>query len=170
MPIQELGSLGELIAAIATVATLIYLAIQINQSTRAVKASVLEATGSRSADLAKFVADDPELSRILMTAMTTNTELKEVDRFRLQLLFIAAMRSYEITVAHHATNFLDPTQYSGLRNNISGWVTSSYFAAWWENAQTNYSTELRALVEEELKNPHAHPNFLIAPPKEKSSE
>jgi hypothetical protein len=170
MSIQELGSLGELIAAIATVATLIYLAIQINQNTRAVKASVLEATGSRSMDLAKFVANDSELSRILMTAMTTKTELEEVDRFRLQLLFHAAMRSYEVTVAHRATDFLDPIQYSGLINNLSGWVISSYFAAWWENAQTNFSAELRALVAEKMKNPSAYPDFLITPPNGRSSE
>ena len=170
MSIQDLGSLGELIAAMATVATLIYLAIQINQNTRAVKASVLEATGSRSMDLAKFVANDPELSRIIMTAMTTSTELEEIDKFRLQLLFTAAMRSYEITVAHRATKFIDPTQYSGYGNNLSGWVASSYFAAWWDNAQMNFSTELRALVKKELKNPPAHPNFFIAPSKEKSSK
>jgi hypothetical protein len=163
MSIQELGSFGELIAAIATVATLVYLAIQIHQNTRAVKASVLEVTGSRSSDLAKFVANDPDLSRILMTTMTTSTELEEVDRFRLQLLFVAAMRSYEITVAHRATDFLDQIQYSGLINNLSGWVACSYFAAWWENAQTNYSTELRALVKEEMKKPPAYPNFLIDP-------
>ena len=45
MPIQELGSIGELIAAVATIFTLVYLAFQINQNTRAVKASMLEVTG-----------------------------------------------------------------------------------------------------------------------------
>jgi hypothetical protein len=75
MSIQELGSLGELIAAIATVFTLVYLAVQINQNTGAVKASVLEVTGSRSMELAKFVANDPELSRIVMAAMTHSSEL-----------------------------------------------------------------------------------------------
>lgn len=39
MTIQDLGSLGELIAAIATVATLGYLAIQIRQNTRSLRAS-----------------------------------------------------------------------------------------------------------------------------------
>jgi hypothetical protein len=169
MSIQELGSLGELIAAVATVLTLVYLAMQISQNTRAVKASVLEATGSRSSDLAKFVANDPELTRIIMIAMTTSTELEELDKYRLQLVFQAAMRSYEMTVAHHVTNFLDSTQYAGLRNNVRGWVGASYFAAWWENAQANFSAELRALVEEELKNPPAHPDFFIAR-KEKPSE
>ena len=52
MPIQEVGSIGELIAAIATIITLVYLAFQIHQNTRAVKASMLEATGSRSMELA----------------------------------------------------------------------------------------------------------------------
>ena len=33
MTIQDLGSIGELVAAIATIATLVYLAIQIRQNT-----------------------------------------------------------------------------------------------------------------------------------------
>ena len=36
MTIQDLGSIGELIAAIATIFTLVYLAFQINQNTRAI--------------------------------------------------------------------------------------------------------------------------------------
>ncbi len=35
--IQDLGSLGELIAAVATVATLVYLALQIRQNTRTLR-------------------------------------------------------------------------------------------------------------------------------------
>ena len=38
MTIQDLGSIGELVAAIATVATLAYLAIQIRQNTKSVRA------------------------------------------------------------------------------------------------------------------------------------
>ena len=39
MPIQDLGRIGELIAAIATLGTLVYPAIQINTNTKAVRAS-----------------------------------------------------------------------------------------------------------------------------------
>ena len=34
MTIQDLGSIGELIAAVATLATLVYLAVQIRQNSR----------------------------------------------------------------------------------------------------------------------------------------
>ena len=39
MTIQDLGSIGELIAAIATIATLLYLAIQIRQNTKSVQST-----------------------------------------------------------------------------------------------------------------------------------
>jgi hypothetical protein len=142
MSIQELGSIGEFVAAIATIVTLVYLAFQINQNTRAVRASMLEATGSRSMELAKFVAGDAELTRIVTTAMTHGPELGEADKRRLELVFMAAMRSYEVTVAHYASDYLDPSEYSGFGSNLSGWVAASYFSDWWENAQVNFSRAL----------------------------
>ena len=42
MTIEELGSLGEFVAAIATVATLAYLALQIRQNTRALRVTALQ--------------------------------------------------------------------------------------------------------------------------------
>ncbi len=170
MSIQELGSIGEFIAAIATITTLVYLAFQINQNTRAVKASMLEVTGSRSMELAKFVASDPELTRIVTTAMTHGPELEEADKLRLQLVFMAAMRSYELTVAHKASKYLDPTEYSGFGSNLSGWVGASYFSAWWENAQVNFSDALQDLVREEMKNLSDYPNFLATPTEGKPGE
>jgi hypothetical protein len=163
MSIQELGSIGEFVAAIATVVTLVYLAFQINQNTRAVKASVLEETGSRSMDLAKFVASDAELTRIVMAAMSHSAQLEEADRLRLQFVFMAAMRSYELTVAHKAAKFLDPMQYSGFGSNLSAWVAAAYFSAWWENSHSIFSPALQDLVREEMKDLPNHPNFFVAP-------
>jgi hypothetical protein len=170
MTIQELGSIGEFIAAIATIITLLYLAFQINQNTRAVKASMLEVTGSRSMDLAKFVASDPELTRIVTTAMTHGPELEEADILRLQLVFVAAMRSYELTVAHKASKYLDPTEYSGFGINLSGWVGASYFSAWWERAQVNFSKALQDLVRVEMENLPDYPTFFTPTTDAKQAE
>jgi hypothetical protein len=42
MTIQDLGSLGELIAAVATVATLVYLSIQLKRNTRAQRSQTFQ--------------------------------------------------------------------------------------------------------------------------------
>ena len=161
MSIQDLGSIGELIAAIATIATLVYLAIQIRHNTSAIKSSVLETTGSRSMELAKFVTQDKELSRIIMLASTSDVDLDEHDRFRLSLLLHATMRGYEVTVAQYSHGYLDSDNYSGLINNLVFWVSLSDFPGWWETAQINYSKELKDAVKEALKNPETYPSVLM---------
>jgi hypothetical protein len=55
MSIQDLGSLGELIAAIATVGTLIYLALQIRQNTAVVRTSNYAELTSKTGEFAKQV-------------------------------------------------------------------------------------------------------------------
>jgi len=121
-------------------------------------------------ELAKFVASDPELTRIVTTAMSHGPELDEGDKIRLQLVFMAAMRSYELTVAHKASKYLDPTEYSGFGSNLSGWVGASNFSAWWENAHVNFSEELQDLVREEMENLPNYPNFLTTPTEGKPGE
>ena len=58
MSIQDLGSIGELIAALATVATLAYLAVQIRQNTRALRGAAHETATSRVYQYLLTVADN----------------------------------------------------------------------------------------------------------------
>ncbi|HVH18917.1 MAG TPA: hypothetical protein VNF72_11495 [Myxococcota bacterium] len=48
MTLQDLGSIGEIVGAIATVATLIYLAIQIRANTSAVQSAAAQSSGGRA--------------------------------------------------------------------------------------------------------------------------
>ena len=68
MTIQELGSIGELIGAIATVATLIYLALQIrqnsflqSQSVRALELSALDQSYRYGADFRALLLQNESL-------------------------------------------------------------------------------------------------------------
>jgi hypothetical protein len=55
MTIAELGSLGEFLAAIATIATLIYLALQLRQNTAALKLSQMRAVDSDAQNLKRQI-------------------------------------------------------------------------------------------------------------------
>jgi hypothetical protein len=58
--IQDLGSLGELIAAVATVATLGYLAVQIRQNTRATHAASVQDAGAGLVNAVTLMSQNPE--------------------------------------------------------------------------------------------------------------
>lgn len=69
MSIQDLGSIGELLGAIATIATLIYLALQIKQTRQTfVRQSEREITSQIIGSMHEFT-QNPDLARIHFLAM-----------------------------------------------------------------------------------------------------
>ena len=148
MSIQDLGSIGELIAAIATILTLIYLAAQIRQNTKAVRSTALEKSGSRSMEISKLVAGNDEVASVVMAAFTGEDSLNELERFRLSFVYWVVFRSYEVTIALSKEGYIKASRYEGTINNLSIWTSISYFDDWWESAKLSFSDDLKAAVED----------------------
>jgi hypothetical protein len=108
--IQDLGSLGELVAAIATVATLIYLATQIRASNRLARA---EASRTPNSDLNSINASfgtDP-LFRAAMRRILTGsirTELEAGERLLLDFYLISITNIQEQLAREIREGILDP--------------------------------------------------------------
>ena len=94
MTIQDLGSIGELIAAIATVATLIYLAAQIRQNTSTVATSTYESVFTGYNDFNLAVATDPILAGILERGVDDPASLEANEQFRFFLLMRSVSNQY----------------------------------------------------------------------------
>ena len=84
MTIQELGSLGELIAAIATVVTLIYLATQIRHNHRALADSTSGAISELYSSINARLSSDGEFAEIFVRGRKDlgALDVVEVERFR----------------------------------------------------------------------------------------
>ena len=86
MNIQELGSLSEIIAAIATVVTLAYLALQIRQHSKSSRADA--ARGTVDGDPAMLaVAQDAELTKIFVDGLSDLTSLNPYQQTRFAYTF-----------------------------------------------------------------------------------
>ena len=64
MALEDLGNIGEFTAAIATLATLIYLAPQIRQNTQSLRASVYDSITAHMAELNKLIVSNSEVAAI----------------------------------------------------------------------------------------------------------
>src|SRR5262245_49020286 len=89
MNIQDLGSIGELVAAIATVATLVYLAVQIRSNTNAVRLAAAQSVHEAFATWYRLVAVDASLTKIVTTGLRDYSILSEVDRARFIATYMA---------------------------------------------------------------------------------
>ena len=107
MSIQELGSIGELVAGIATVATLIYLALQIRQNTLASKVNRQHVVQTEFSRMHEHVASDESLANLVSLCRNPSTgELSPAENERIQSYANATANTYaSIELAYRGGQF-----------------------------------------------------------------
>ena len=86
MSIQDLGSLGELIAAIATLVTLLYLAMQVRHNTRALDQATGRAISDDATRWRKSVIHHPEVADLYLKGMFEPDSLYPSEKLRFRML------------------------------------------------------------------------------------
>ena len=86
MTLQDLGSIGELVGAIATVATLIYLAIQIRSNTLALRSTAAQSVHESFATWYRMLAGDEGLSELMAKGLRDYSLLSETERARFAMI------------------------------------------------------------------------------------
>ena len=136
MTLQDIGSVGELVGAIATVATLAYLAVQIRHNTRGLdQNSVLMRMSFESQlrgegqQLRSLIASDPELASIWRKGLAGGADLDRAQRDRFELLIINVLNMLK-------------AEYDGLGRGLATDHRATYlflvagtpgFRQWWQH-------------------------------------
>jgi PAS domain-containing protein len=96
MSIQDLGALGELVAAIATIATLLYLAVQIRQNNRNLQESTSASINQGFASINSRLSSDEQFAEIFIRGREDLEALNavELERFRAFVQDILNMAVY----------------------------------------------------------------------------
>lgn len=141
MSIQDLGSLGEFVAAIATIATLIYLAMQIRQNTESVRMQAEISVSQQLADWAAEVVANPDVARIWDAAAEDPESLEPNDRavfiwFMAQLFLIYEGQYHLYKKGHITENAWKPKLHSLL-----GLLQNPIVIPWWESRAAPFSPE-----------------------------
>lgn len=136
---DAIGAIGEVVGAVAVVASLVYLARQIRQNSSLVEQSAL-ATGAEAAALSaghgadafRRIASDPELSRIWRVGTTRPDELQEDEAYRFDLLIVAQF--IEISANHqlHRSGVLDPEIWAIWDGILEIWLDHPRFRRLWD--------------------------------------
>jgi hypothetical protein len=148
--IQDLGSIGEFVAAIATLATLVYLAIQIRQNTRSIRTSAYQEASRDIAEAIDQLARDPELARIWYAGARDFESLPKEERFRFSLYLTAVMRRYENLLYQTEEIPLDPETWEGVRELMRQTFSQPGVTSWWKRSRGLFNRQLRDFIEHDL--------------------
>jgi len=149
--LEDLANLGEAIGGFAVLVTLVYLALQIRQNTRAVRAAtyqqVVDATSDWSATLCQH--DD------LLLVWTRGTRdgidsLGEFERTKFSFALLTLLRRVENIHYQELSGTLEPEAWSGIRNSLQRMFKTPGTQNWWRENAFRFTPVFQNYVEREL--------------------
>ena len=129
MKLEKLSALAELVSAIAIVATLGYLAVETQQNTAAVQASVRQAMLADDLELISRLLDYP----LLFTERSGDAQLTDEDLVRLHAFVLGIIRSRESQWLQYQNGVIDERSWRTYQSAILGALSSEFMRSWWRN-------------------------------------
>ncbi len=150
MTLQDLGSIGEFIAAIATLVTLVYLAVQIRQNTSSMRASMFQEAVRDFALASDVLASDADLARIWRTGIRDFDALEPDERHRFAAYALGLFRRTENVFFQTQHGALDPAFGESVIGSVRIMGSWPGVVAWWARARVLFSPSFREYVDREL--------------------
>ena len=150
MTLQDLGSIGEFVAAIATLVTLVYLAVQIRQNTSSMRASMFQEAVRDFALASDVLAGDAELARIWRTGIRDFDALEPDERQRFAAYALGLFRRTENVFFQTQHGALDLAFGESVVSHVRLMGSWPGIVAWWARARVLFSPSFREYVDREL--------------------
>lgn len=158
MSIQDWGAIGEIVGALAVVASLIYLAVQIRQNTRQIsqnlESSRLAAfeqnveSGNRAREV---LITDPAVAELFLKGLADYRSLPTTDRFRCNMLFRNLLSAIQGGYIRQLTLGGDPEHFEGTSKMLDTLLESQGIHQWLEEVEPDWRPEFAELVAARIK-------------------
>ena len=150
LTIQDLGSIGELIAAVATIATLVYLAIQIRANTSAMRAESRRSSNTQAQNYSAAIGTSKEAASVLRRGLGDFDSLDPDEKTQFQFLLSMIVSQADNASVEFELGITDRAMFD---TNISAslrMLATSGGRRYWELNSSTYSPDFQSLVEREL--------------------
>ena len=131
MDITTLAAWGEFLGGIAVVVSLIYLASQIRQNSKLLKASTASATHDALSLSSSFVVQDPEMARIWWEGMEDHASLSESDRRRFDPLMGIQLSGFRQHFRLAGDGIVSPEVWADMGHALRWTAQQPGFQHWW---------------------------------------
>lgn len=146
---DAIGAMGELVGAVAVVATLIYLSVQLRQNTRTVRVSSAQAVTEELQDMFSLLASDQELAEIFAKA-GRDSELSGANRVRYYTFNSNLLRVYENAFLQKQQNVIDEAHWSGMTRMMIDYTKMAAFPEYWQDRKHWLSESFQRYMESEI--------------------
>lgn len=153
MSIQDWGAIGEIVGALAVVASLIYLAVQIRHSTRQIalslesaKLEAFERTLESSNHAREVLITNPEVTEIFLKGLSDYRNLPPSEKFRCNMLFRNLLSAFQGGYIRQLAMGGDPEQLEGTKKALNTLLKNHGIRQWLGEVETDWRPEFVNLI------------------------
>ncbi len=154
MTLDDLGNLGEFLGAIAVVASLLYLSIQVRQNTRSVRSATAQSASETIVGMNSLIAGDRNVAELLATGAQGAKKLDPIDQLRFSLLVSSTFINFETMLVQNRLGLIEAEFWqSRERFFLNTILTLPGMLSWWRHNQEQFGEELRRYVNSHIQRP-----------------
>jgi len=147
---EAIGSIAELLGALGVIASLVYLAAQIRQNTRTMRAATYESLSQATAASNTLLISDPDVARLIERGFGSDP-LEREDRARFAAYLRMTFRRYDSIYLHYRQGTLPLEAWEAYWNSFRRNLRGPHVRDFWERSKEDYTSEFRGLVSDEIR-------------------
>ena len=145
-------------AAGGVIVSLVYLAGQIRQNTRAMRGSAHEASVARNTAWAVAIGSDAQVADLLARGHKEYEDLSLAERIQFGHLMSAIVLGAEATYLQYQRGNLEEMIFQRALATLPSFAESQGFQAWWKSAHFSFTTDFQAIVTGAIEEAANRPN------------
>jgi hypothetical protein len=150
MNLNEIALLAEIVASIAIVVSLIYVAIQVRQNTRATRSATYQSMVSNSLGILATMYSEGGNAELYLRAKDGDQDLSPAERVRMHFLLLAVFRHFDNLHYQHACGTIELEQWQGYTHILDNYLLLAGVVAWWDSNSAGFSVGFQKHVMDRL--------------------
>ncbi len=147
---EILGSVGEVLGAIAVLVSLIYLSTQIRNSNRLAEAATTLDASRLLAEWHRGIHQTSDLAQIMFIGMEDASKLSEADRARFSILIAEYYILVEALYHQHSFGLVKEDTWLSIERSIFQTQGIPFIRSWWLSKVSIASEEFRDYIEQNI--------------------
>ena len=150
MKLKDFAYISEILGGIAIIASLIFVGVQIEENSRAVRAATFQSITETDMNWLENLVDDPELAIAWNKMLIDHTLLEDIEWARLDWVITMLMRNFENIFEQYEAGILTEARWQSTRDIINYTFTTGGMYCWYREADNPrlFTGRFREIMEE----------------------
>jgi hypothetical protein len=144
---NAIGSISELVGAIAVVASLAFVGIQLKRNTKALRLSSTNAVVDQFSGSVSRLAENAEMAALLYKGVPNPDALSDFERYRFNLQIQSYLFNYSNCYLHYESGTLDEDIFSSIDSQMRNFCNSPGLSDYWRQSGGNFPEKFRNYME-----------------------